>query len=53
MTIPALVILKCLDEDDKGICRNFFPPMYGEKPVLSDDEEVPNVDPVKAKNDFE
>lgn len=30
VTIPALVILKCLDDDDKGICRAFFPPMFGE-----------------------
>lgn len=30
VSIPALLILKCLDDDDKGICRSFFPPMYGE-----------------------
>jgi len=30
VTIPALLILKCLDDDDKGICRSFFPPMFGE-----------------------
>ena len=29
VTIPALLILKNLDEDDKGICKNFFPPMFG------------------------
>jgi hypothetical protein len=31
VTIPALVILKHLDEDDKGICKTFFPPMIGEE----------------------
>lgn len=30
VSIPALLILKCLDDDDKGICRAFFPPMFGE-----------------------
>jgi len=30
VSIPALLILKCLDDDDKGICRSFFPPMFGE-----------------------
>ena len=30
VTIPALLILKNLDEDDKGICKMFFPPMFGE-----------------------
>ena len=30
VSIPALPILKCLDDDDKGICRSFFPPMFGE-----------------------
>jgi hypothetical protein len=30
VSIPALIILKCLDDDDKGICRSFFPPMFGE-----------------------
>ena len=30
MTIPALLILKHLDDDDKGICKTFFPPMFGE-----------------------
>ncbi len=29
VTIPALLILKNLDEDDKGICKAFFPPMFG------------------------
>ena len=31
VTIPALLILKNLDDDDKGICRTFFPPMFGEE----------------------
>jgi len=41
VSIPALLILKCLDEDDKGICKSFFPPMFGEdgKSSNSDDEE--------------
>lgn len=30
VTIPALLILKNLDEDDKGICKMFFPPMFGD-----------------------
>jgi len=25
-----LLILKNLDDDDKGICKSFFPPMFGE-----------------------
>jgi hypothetical protein len=31
VTIPSLLILKHIDDDDKGICRSFFPPMFGEK----------------------
>ncbi len=31
VTIPALLILKNLDDDDKGICKSFFPPMFGEE----------------------
>lgn len=31
VTIPGLLILKNLDEDDRGICRSFFPPMFGEE----------------------
>ena len=31
VTIPALLILKNLDDDDKGICKLFFPPMFGEE----------------------
>jgi hypothetical protein len=31
VTIPALLILKILDDDDKGICKTFFPPMFGEE----------------------
>ncbi len=40
VSIPALLILKCLDDDDKGICRSFFPPMFGEdaKNESSEDE---------------
>ena len=40
MSIPALLILKCLDEDDKGICRSFFPPMYGEDAVSGSEESA-------------
>lgn len=35
--------MKCLDDDDKGICRSFFPPMFGEDAKNesgSDNEEV-------------
>lgn len=30
VTIPALIILKNLDGEDKGVCKTFFPPMFGE-----------------------
>lgn len=33
VSIPALLILKCLDNDDKEMCRSFFPPMFGEDAV--------------------
>jgi hypothetical protein len=49
VSIPALVILKCLDDDDKGICRSFFPPMFGEdgqKSATADEEPEPYVDKV-------
>jgi hypothetical protein len=39
VTIPALLILKNLDEDDKGICKNFFPPMFGEDNPNKDSNE--------------
>jgi len=39
VSIPALLILKCLDDDDKGICKSFFPPMFGEEGTKTDDEE--------------
>ena len=39
VTIPALVILKCLDDDDKGICRSFFPPMFGEDGSEKEDND--------------
>lgn len=41
VTIPALLILKNLDEDDRGICQVFFPPMFGkseESKSESDDQ---------------
>ena len=54
MSIPALLILKCLDEDDKGICRAFFPPMFGEDGNKdSDNEELANhVDKVATHNKY-
>lgn len=57
VTIPALLILKCLDDDDKGICRSFFPPMFGEDGNTSgnsndDDEECAYVDKVATHNKF-
>ena len=41
VSIPALLILKCLDDDDKGICRSFFPPMFGEDgaPLTKDEAD--------------
>jgi hypothetical protein len=38
VTIPALLILKNLDDDDKGICKTFFPPMVGED--IQPDSEI-------------
>lgn len=35
VSIPALLILKCLDNDDKEICKSFFPPMFGEDAVTT------------------
>ena len=59
VTIPALLILKCLDDDDKGICRSFFPPMFGEDGNNSgagsgneDNEEVCYVDKVATHKKF-
>lgn len=59
VTIPALLILKCLDEDDKGICRSFFPPMFGEDGAKKEDgsgnednEEVSYVDKVATHRKF-
>ena len=30
MRIPCLLLLKCLDsdDDDKGLCEYFYPPMF-------------------------
>ena len=30
LTLPAILVLKCLENEDKGICQHFFPPMYDE-----------------------
>lgn len=40
VTIPALLILKNLDDDDKGICRAFFPPMFGEELSIADNNHT-------------
>lgn len=45
VSIPALLILKCLDDDDKGICRSFFPPLYGEDAISSDSAESEQQEP--------
>jgi hypothetical protein len=37
VVIPALLILKNLDNDDKDICKTLFPPMYGE--ALSEQDQ--------------
>ena len=59
VSIPALLILKCLDDDDKGICRSFFPPMFGEDDPPSsrssnneESEEPSQVDKVAVHNKF-
>jgi hypothetical protein len=57
VSIPALLILKCLDDDDKGICRQFFPPMFGEDGNTSSNseaepEEAWAVDKVATNNKF-
>ena len=45
MTIPALLILKNLDDgDDKGICKTFFPPMFGQQAPTADDDQSQALD---------
>ena len=51
VTIPALMILKCLDDDDKGICRSFFPPMFGDMDS-GDDEQHQYVDKAATHQKF-
>ena len=34
------MILKNLDDDDKGICRSFFPPMFGEEINTNDNHHT-------------
>ena len=60
VSIPALLILKCLDDDDKGICRSFFPPMFGEdgnsnsgRSSGEEHEEPAQVDKVATSNKFQ
>ena len=31
VSIPCLLVLKSLEEDDKGICKKFMPDMYNEE----------------------
>lgn len=57
VSIPALLILKCLDDDDKGICRSFFPPMFGEDGNASagsngEEEACQYVDKVATNNKY-
>lgn len=56
VSIPALLILKCLDDDDKGICRSFFPPMFGEDGNNSgssgEEEASQYVDKVATHNQY-
>ena len=56
VSIPALLILKCLDDDDKGICRSFFPPMFGEEGAQpsseNDQEQNPYVDKVATHKKY-
>ena len=55
VSIPALLILKCLDDDDKGICRSFFPPMFGEdgnKSNSEDEEANEFIDKIATHNKF-
>lgn len=30
VSIPCLLILKCLDNDDRDLCKLFYPLMFGE-----------------------
>jgi hypothetical protein len=34
VSIPCLLILKSLEDDDKGICKSFMPMMYDEKETV-------------------
>ena len=34
VSIPCLLILKSLEDDDKGICMSFMPMMYDEKETV-------------------
>ena len=56
VSIPALMILKCVEDDDKGICRSFFPPMFGEDGNTSgsneENEEAAVVDKVATSNKY-
>ena len=57
VTIPALLIMKNLDDDDKDICRSFFPPMFGEdtsgNEIMGEEErKTVHTKYVKMKKDF-
>jgi len=55
VTIPALLILKRLDGDDKDICRSFFPPMFGEggEDMPASEKEAAKGRFVKLQSDYE
>lgn len=57
VTIPALLILKNLDEDDKGICKLFFPPMFGEETpgsenIAKDEKDQAHKKYLELKSDY-
>lgn len=34
VTIPELLVLKCLENEDRGICKGFCPPMFDENSAI-------------------
>ena len=57
VTIPALLILQNLDDDDKDICRQFFPPMFGEEGtgcenLAADEKELTHQKYIVVKKDY-
>lgn len=57
VSIPALLILKCLDNDDQGICKWFFPPMFNEEDNSSskshDEDNHAQIDKVATFNKYQ